>query len=139
MSRRSRVLLDEREPVSVRRRIGELLGGAIEARFAVSRIRLAALDLTAEEVSDVERCRVLLGHLDAGTLLDGVGEALGAAARLAVLLDWIRSGRLEVRSAGVGSWTPDFSVYDPVHLGSVVIACMAGITSSLANRGISSG
>ncbi|MBW3553862.1 MAG: hypothetical protein KY466_10135 [Gemmatimonadetes bacterium] len=78
----------------------------------MARIRLAALDLSAREVGGVERCRVLLGHLDAGTLAD-MAEAVpvSARARLEVLASWAGSGRLEVRSAGIAGWTPDFSVF----------------------------
>ena len=114
MTARSRVLLDERGPASVRERIGDLLSGATEARFAVTRIRLAALDLSVGEIYQVQRCRVLLGQLDAGALLDMAEGDRGktTAARVGVLLDFVRSGRLEVRSAGVAGWTPDFSVYD---------------------------
>lgn len=107
-----RILLDERSPGVVRARIGALLGRATAAAFAVGRIRLHALDLTVEEVDRVARCRVLLGHLEAGTLLDGLERRDAAAAgRLEVLLGFARSGRLEIRSAGMGGWTPDFSIY----------------------------
>jgi hypothetical protein len=84
------------------------MAGADRVDFAIARIRLANLDLSEEEVSGPTRCRVLLGHLDASTLLD-----TDAADRDAVdgLVRWARSGRLHVRSAGIGAWTPDFSVY----------------------------
>jgi hypothetical protein len=106
------ILLDERSLPSLRERIGELLAGADEAAFAVARIRLAVLDLTDREIGRVRRCRVLLGHLDASTLLDaaeGSGPG-GSAAAMAGLVRFARSGRLEVRSVGLGGWTPDFAV-----------------------------
>lgn len=106
------ILLHERGPVSVRARIGVLLSRAATADFAVARIRLSALDLTAEETAGVRRCRVLLGRLDAGMLLDAAESApSGAAERLAVLGGFAASGRLEVRAAGMAEWEPDFSVF----------------------------
>lgn len=105
-------LVDERGAVPVRDRIGRLLSAARRADFALARIRLAALDLTPREVGHSERCRVLLGQLDAGTLMD-VGEAVPATARerLGVLRAWMASGRLQVRSAGIAGWVPDFSIF----------------------------
>lgn len=106
------VVADERDPVPVRSRIGSLLAGAARADFAVARIRLAALDLTAAEVAGVRECRVLIGRLDAGMLLDArEGAPEGAAERLAVLRAFADSGRLAVRSAGVAGWMPDFSIF----------------------------
>ena len=109
---RAPLLVDERGDVPLRDRIGRLLSGASTADFAVARIRLAALDLQSGEVTGLDRCRVLLGQLDAGTLLE-VAEAVPTTAtgRLEVLTSWAGSGRLEVRSAGIAGWTPDFSVF----------------------------
>jgi hypothetical protein len=105
-------LLDERSRPPLRERIGQLLASADEAAFAVARIRLAVLDLTDQEIGRVRRCRVLLGQLDASTLLDaadGPGPG-GSAAAMSGLIRFARSGRLEVRSVGLGGWTPDFAV-----------------------------
>ena len=107
-------LLDERGPETFRTRAGALLRAASRADFAVQRIRLGALDLTEEEVAGVRRCRVLLGHFDAGTLVDAAEGGAGGQAdaeRLRVLRSFLLSGRLEVRSAGMGGWSPDFSVF----------------------------
>ena len=101
-------LLDERSDPPLRTIIGELLASADAVDLAVARIRLANLDLSEREVSGPRRCRVLLGHLDASTLLDAGTARRDAVDRLA---RWTRSGRLEVRSAGIGRWTPDFSIY----------------------------
>jgi hypothetical protein len=108
----SLVVLDERSRPHLRARVGQLLAGADEAAFAVRRIRLAVLDLTDEEIGGLGRCRVLLGHLDATTLMEateGVAPPSLAPA-LGRLLRWVASGRLEVRSAGLSAWTPDFGV-----------------------------
>lgn len=105
-------LLDERGTVTVRDRIGKLLSRAHHADIAVAGIRLAALDLTDAEVGAVDRCRVLLGRLDAGMLLDAPDAGPpDAAERLRVLRAFAASGRLEVRSAGMAAWVPDFSTY----------------------------
>ena len=101
-------LLDERSEPPLRTRIGTLMAAADAVDFAVGRIRLANLDLSPEEVDGPARCRVLVGRLDASTLLDADTARAVAVERL---IDWARSGRLAVRSAGIGSWTPDFSVY----------------------------
>jgi hypothetical protein len=38
------------------------------------------------------------------------------------MLHWVHSGRLEVRSAGIGAWRPDFSVFT----GDVAPLCLVG-------------
>jgi hypothetical protein len=111
------LLLDERARPTLRQRVGELLSSADEAAFAVARIRLGVLDLSDREVGGIRRCRVLLGQLDAATLLDAAEESKpggprGAGAALAGLLRFAVSGRLEVRSAGLAAWSPDFGVVD---------------------------
>jgi hypothetical protein len=112
-------LLDERGTPTPRTVIGRLLGGATHAEIAVSHVRVAAIDLRAGEAERIECCRVLLDHLDAHSLaLPGLPAGAGApvaarrvAERAAALLRFIESGRVEMRSAGVGAWRPDFSIY----------------------------
>lgn len=101
-------LLDERSTPALRTVLGSLMAGAHTVDFAIARIRLANLDLNQQEMSGPHRCRVLLGQLDASTLIDA-----DAASRSALdgLIRWAGGGRLAVRSAGIGAWTPDFSVY----------------------------
>ena len=103
-------LLDETSRPPLRTVIGELMEQADAVDFAVARIRLANLDLASEEIDGLQ-CRVLLGRLDASTLLDTDSARLAAVEGL---IGWARSGRLAVRSAGIGAWTPDFSVYHGV-------------------------
>jgi hypothetical protein len=127
-------LLDERDHLPLRDRIGRLLADADDVAFALARIRLAALDLGDRELGRLSRCRVLLGQLDASMLMDvsagasagddadtdtstgaaGAGDqaapAPGSPRALLELLRFAASGRLEVRSAGLGGWTPDFAV-----------------------------
>jgi hypothetical protein len=112
-------LVDERSEVTLRRRIGALLERCQTADLALARVRLGALDLTYPEVRGPGRVRVLLGQLDAAALLDVAPQRPDSGARrgpasgpdLEPLREWLRGGRLEVRSAGIGAWTPDFSVF----------------------------
>ncbi|MBX6364346.1 MAG: DEAD/DEAH box helicase family protein, partial [Gemmatimonadetes bacterium] len=107
------VLLDERTGPSIRAVLGAALAGAGEADFAIARVRLAAVDLTSRELSRLRRCRVLLGQVDANTFADaGAASATSPErrAQLDVLLQFLESGRAEVRAAGSEAWTPDFSV-----------------------------
>ncbi len=99
-------LIDEASRPTVRERFGAAMASAEAIDVAVTRIRLAALDLTARELGGVRRCRLLLGELDASTLLD----AAERASALGRLRAFAASGRLEVRSSGLGAWAPDFCV-----------------------------
>lgn len=112
MTRPPLTLLDERATPPLRDRIGRLLAGADQAAFALARVRLAFVDLGDEELGSLRRCRVLLGHLDASNLLDA-SDSAGRhthAPSMGRLLRFANSGRLEVRSAGLAAWTPDFGV-----------------------------
>jgi hypothetical protein len=104
----SGVLLDEECATSVRHVIGMLLSRAAEADFAIARIRLGAIDLAPAELGTVRRCRVLLGRLDVQSL---AAAPESHAHAMAALLEFLRSGRIEVRSAGSSSWQSDFSVF----------------------------
>lgn len=111
---------DEGSTRSLRSLIGDLLQRSRTADLALGRVRLAALDLTEAEVQGPTRCRVLLGQLDASTLVDATALRDAGADHptrreaLLRLATWLASDRLEVRSAGIGLWTPDFSVFrDP--------------------------
>lgn len=91
---------------SFRDYLGREMAASEDASFAIRRIRLARLDLSDGVWSRLRRCRVLLSRLDADALDFGRIDA----ARTAALLDLAASGRLEIRSAGLGSWEPDFSI-----------------------------
>ena len=103
------IFFDGRGSPSFRTYLGQTLSECTTASFAIRRIRLARLDLLPGELQSVSRCRVLLGRLDADTLADP--GASPASARTAALLDMAASGRLEVRSAGLLAWDPDFSIF----------------------------
>lgn len=104
-------VLDERADPPLRRVIGSLLTSCDRADLAIGRIRLGALDLSETEVRGPTRCRVLLGQLDASTLLDAAPARPEGRVSIGRLAEWLESDRLEVRSAGIGAWAPDFSVY----------------------------
>lgn len=103
------MFFDGRGDRGLRAYLGRALAESSSAAFAIRRIRLARLDLLPEELHSVGRCRVLLGRLDADMLADP--GASPASARTAALLDMAASGRLEVRSAGLLAWDPDFSLF----------------------------
>lgn len=123
-----KALLDERSRPPLRAVIGALLASAEEADIAVTRVRIAALDLHADEVAHVRRCRFLLGRLDARALSVGGASARGdRRERVAVLLRFLRSGNIEVRSGGMCAWTPDFSIYRCIRGGGdIAAACLIG-------------
>lgn len=106
------LLVSDRSRPTLRQLLGGLLSRAVEADFAVARIRLAVIDLSARETARVRRCRVLVGQLDVDALAGAGGGADDPARsnRVAVLRDFVESGRLEIRAAGLATWLPDFSV-----------------------------
>jgi hypothetical protein len=111
--RMSSWLLDDHTDPPLRLWIGSLLARAEEADFAISRIRLHVLDLSARELGRVRRCRVLLGRLDARTLEEVMESGRDGSARrqhLRALRSFLSSGKVEVRSAGLAAWSPDFSI-----------------------------
>lgn len=106
-------LLDDERTPGVRALLGYLLSRAEAVDFAVRRIRLAAVDFTAAELSSMQECRVLLGSLDATALIDAAAAARSdprRSAPLSALRDLLASGRAAIRSAGTCRWVPDFAV-----------------------------
>lgn len=102
-------LIDTRRAPVLREVIGSLMSRAAQSDFAVHYVRIAALDLTAPELARVH-CRLLLGRLNADQLADLHGDE-ATRRQLALLAQFLDSGRLEVRAAGLGRWAPDFSVH----------------------------
>jgi hypothetical protein len=105
------VLLDELRAPPLRLVIGSLLRAAARADLAVAHVRLAAIDLAADEMSSLVHCRMLLGRLDAQELARLDTPAQRARRHLETLHRFLTSGRVEIRSAGIGAWSPDFSIY----------------------------
>lgn len=105
-------LIDEASVPSVRRVLGDLLTRSVMADFAVAKVRLAGLDLQETELKTLQSCRLLLGRLDAETLAD---IRTGPAARhVPALRRFLDSGRVEIRAAGAGAWSPDFSILQTI-------------------------
>lgn len=103
-------LIDENAQPPLRALLGRLLARATTADFAIRRIRLAGIDLSAAELGPLQSCRVLVGRLDASTLHDIPIDAPARAAALQRLLRFSLSGRLLVRAAPATGWNPDFSI-----------------------------
>ena len=101
-------LIDEATVPSVRQVLGDLLAQSLMADFAVAKVRLAGLDLQAAELGSLHSCRLLLGRLDAETLADVPGGP--TVHHIPALRRFLDSGRVEIRAAGAGVWSPDFSI-----------------------------
>lgn len=110
MNDTANVLLDTTSRPAVREVIGSLLTIATHADIAVRNLRLAALDLSADETRGVAHCRVLIGQLDANAL-SFPGIINDESECLRGLLEFVASDRVEIRNAGMGVWLPDFSIY----------------------------
>lgn len=115
MPRLAPLLMDDRADPPLRDLIGGLLARATTADFAISRMRLDGLDLGGGELGGIQRCRVLMGRLDARALDELMGGNNPGSARLhhlQALREFLASGRVEIRAAGVVAWNPDFSILD---------------------------
>lgn len=108
-------LLDERRRPDFRDAFGALARRATAIRTAVTRVRLTTLDLSDGELAGVRSFRVVLAELNALTL-DAEARTLARlphrAAALRDLTARLESGRLEVRAAPLGGWSPDFTVFE---------------------------
>lgn len=105
-------LLHERSSPSVGQLLARFLARCAEADFALTRIRLAGVDLTGTDLRRVRRWRVLVGRLDAEAFAHGNTDEDRDTLhhRLTTLEALVQSGKLEVRSAGITAWAPDFSI-----------------------------
>ncbi len=106
--------MDERMRPGIRAVWGARLTRSLALDAAVTHVRLGTLDLTGDELARVARLRVLVAELSAASL-DAEAHALahraGAEAGLGRLLALLEEGRLLVRSAPLGGWAPDFSIF----------------------------
>jgi hypothetical protein len=105
------VLLDERRLPPLRQVIGRLMSVATRVDFAVSNVRLAAIDIGEAETGSIASCRFLLARLDARELTLLTASDARRREQLHGLRRFLESGRIEIRNAGTGAWHPDFSVY----------------------------
>jgi len=107
-------LLDERSPTSFRVLFGDFLSRSQTVDTAILRVRLSAVDLSARELKGMKRLRVLVAEANAQTV---EGEAFALAMdplkreNLSRVLDLLKKEVMEIRSAPLGGWSPDFSVF----------------------------
>lgn len=107
-------LLDDRSRPDFRRTYGTLLSRATHLDVALTHLRLATLDLSEAEIARIARVRLLLAQVSAGALdaealaVFNRGDRAAHLRRLSLLLD---AGRVEVRSAPLAGWSPDFSIF----------------------------
>ena len=113
------VLTESGEP-SLRYVIGALLARSRSADFAIANIRLSHIDIDAAELAGV-RMRILLGRFEAAHTRDPL-----LAQRMEALAALVQTGAVQLRSAGMGSWLPDFSVYRLDSGASPRTACLVG-------------
>jgi hypothetical protein len=107
-------LLDERSRPDFRDCFGGLARNAIALDVAVTRIRLTTLQLDVGELAGLNRLRLLLAEVRAPVLDAEAHEALlepGRSVTLRHLIEELRRGRVRVRAAPLGGWSPDFSVF----------------------------
>lgn len=107
-------LVDERSDPDFRTVYGVLARRAGSIDTAVARIRLTGLDLRPDELRSLDRIRVLLAEVN-GIGLRSEAEAMlldpHKADNLRNLVEMMGAGRIEVRSAPLAGWAPDFSVF----------------------------
>jgi hypothetical protein len=108
------VLFDERGRPDFRDVFGALASAASDIATAVTRVRLSTVDLSTRELERVEHFRVLVAEMNA-LQLDSEARGLQADPRRAPnaerLQGLLESGRLEIRSAPLAGWSPDFTVF----------------------------
>jgi hypothetical protein len=79
---------------------------------------LGAVDLSSQELNKLRRLRILVAEVNAHTV---ESEAYAMSAdpskqeNLQRILNLFREGRLEIRSAPLGGWSPDFTVFSNQH------------------------
>ena len=110
-------LLDERSAKSFRAVFGDLLSRSCFVDAAILRVRLGAVDLSARELRGLHRLRVLVAEVNAQTV---EGEAYALVMdpvkreNLTRVLTLLQTGVMEIRSAPLGGWSPDFTVFSQV-------------------------
>jgi hypothetical protein len=106
-------LFDERDGGGFRACFQEELQAAWSLDLALRRLRLSAIDV-GEELDAVRSVRLVLAQVSAYAL-DAEAHALvarsGARARLGLFIRLMEEGRMKIRVAPLGGWSPDFSVF----------------------------
>jgi len=81
---------------------------------AIGRIRLSGVDLSAGEIEGLRRLRLVVSELNAQTLEEeAFALSLDPEKRVTLsrIQDLLRTERLEIRSAPLAGWSPDFSIF----------------------------
>jgi len=107
-------LMDERSPKPFRWAFGHLLVKSTALDTAMHRIRLSGVDLSSAEVRGISRMRILVADINARTLEEEAFALLRDRekhANLTRVLSLLEDGRMELRSAPLAGWSPDFSVF----------------------------
>lgn len=131
-------LLDERARPDFRDLYGWLLPRSTRLDVGLTRIRLSTLDLGRGELAGVRSIRLLLAEVNA-VQLDA--EAHGVMLRdekrdvLHALSERLSGGIIEVRSAPLGGWSPDFSIFHDVHGPAAVLIGSHWFERPFAHRG----
>ena len=107
-------LLDERRRPDFRDVFGALARRSTSIAIAVTRVRLSTVDLSNDELDGLTSFRVLVSEVSA-LQLDAEARGLlhlpQRAPNIRILTRLLESGLLEVRSAPLGGWSPDFTVF----------------------------
>lgn len=107
-------LLDERGRPDFRDAFGALAQRSTQILTAVTRVRLSTVDLREQDLPALESMQVLVSEMSALSLDSEVRGLLHLPARapnIRFLIGLLEQGRLEVRSAPLGGWAPDFTVF----------------------------
>lgn len=118
-------LISERGRPDFRDVFVEALRRSTDVAVAVTRVRLSTLDFEAKDLERLESMRVLVVEVNALTL-DAEARLIqadpGQASRVGLYRNMLESGRLEVRSAPLGGWSPDFTVFSGAR-GPTAVLC----------------
>jgi hypothetical protein len=120
-------LLDERSSTSFREVFGTLLSQSSSMDTAILRIRLSAVDLSSAELRGLGQLRILVAEVNAQTV---EGEAYAMAMdpskrkNLVRVLRLLQKGVMEIRSAPLGGWSPDFTIFSR---GGVPLGLLLGL------------
>jgi hypothetical protein len=118
------VLLDERSRPDFGAVYGKLAEASARFDVAVRKVRLSGISLGRRELQGPARIRLLLAEINVLTL-SAEAESMAAAGegrrRLSLIRDLLAERVLHLRSAPLGGWDPDFSVFWQAGAGPVVL------------------
>lgn len=90
------------------------LGRSTRTDIALTRLRIATLRLAPRDLARVRRIRLVLAELTTSAWEVETHRALldpGRAPALRTLVRALQTGNLQVRSAPLAAWSPDFTVF----------------------------